>query len=218
VKRVAAFCTKCGVELSPDKRFCAACGAPVQPPGIPSSAATAAAYAHPAPAYGQPTASGNSAVKIILIVVGALLGLGLLAIALFTFAFWRGSRTIRHSDDGVSLSTPGGTVTIGPNSAVTAADLGVPIYPGALHGEGGMRIRSAKGEVISAVYSTPDPPGKVVDFYKSSLPGDASVRLSGQRALMTAGDKEKETWMISVNTDPADSSKTKITITHVKKF
>jgi hypothetical protein len=216
---MAAFCTRCGVALSPGTQFCTACGALAAPPGIPSSAAAASAYAQPAPAYGQPAPSGTSPLKVILIVVGVLIGLALLSILLFAFGVWRVSRTIHANGGGhgLILSTPGGTVTTGGASSVSDADLGIPIYPGAARGEGGLRVQSADGDVFTATYSTPDPPGKVIDFYKSNLPADASVMESGRGALITSGNKEKESWMITVNGDSSEGGKTRITIMHAKK-
>ena len=215
---MAITCEKCGAALPPGAQFCSACGAVAQPAGGSMNPAPGPLYAQPAPAGAPVHDSGASALKIVLVVIGALAGLGMLAIALFAFTVWRVSHTIHRSADGVTVSTSNGSVSMRSGSAATAADLGVPIYPGAVRGEGGVQIRSSNSEVVSAVYLTPDASSKVVDFYKNSLPGDAEVRLTGLHALMTAGDKNKETWMISVDTDSSDSSKTKITIMHVKKF
>jgi hypothetical protein len=166
----------------------------------------------------QVQAGGTSTLKVVLVIVGVLIGLGILAIALFSFTFWRIAHTVHRSADGFTVSTPNGTVSMQSSSSAAPADLGVPVYPGAVRGEGGMQIRSPKSEIISAIYSTPDPTDKVVEFYKNSLPGDATTRITGSKAVLTAGDKDKETWMIGVDTDPSDTSKTKITIMHVKKF
>lgn len=174
-------------------------------------------YGQPAPVYGQPVPAGNSAVKVILIVVGVLLALGLLAVALITFSVWRVSRAVHHTANGVSISTPNGTVTMGGNSSISEADLGVPVYPGATRAAGGMQIRSGKNQVVTAIYSTTDPSEKVVDFYKNKLPADSSVTVNGNRAVITAGDKDKESWLITANPDSSDSGKTQITIMHVKK-
>src|ERR1700724_3289320 len=102
------FCSKCGAELSSDARFCVGCGAPT---GFAASAAMPAGQA-PAgqiPAVPAAAAPSSGALKIILIIVGALVGLGLLSAVAVMFGLWRISRSV-HVDrsGGVTISTPGG--------------------------------------------------------------------------------------------------------------
>ncbi len=65
---MASFCAKCGAEVSSDKQVCPSCGAAAsaQPTAVQPTAA--------------PAKSGGSAVKIILIIVAIVVGLGLLGI------------------------------------------------------------------------------------------------------------------------------------------
>ena len=60
---MASFCAKCGAEISPDKQFCSACGAP--------AAVGGAVYA-PVQPVAAPAQSGSGAVKIVLIVVAVI--------------------------------------------------------------------------------------------------------------------------------------------------
>jgi uncharacterized OB-fold protein len=91
---MASYCGKCGTELSPDKQFCASCGAPVAAgfapvapvasySPVPSAPPPAAGFGTvaPAPPAVQPVAAGGSTVKIVLIVVGVIVLLGILAVA-----------------------------------------------------------------------------------------------------------------------------------------
>ena len=110
---LATFCTKCGTALTPDKQFCTACGAPTG-----ATAAPLPPFAGTAPtAYSQPLppspATGNSAVKIVLIVVGIFVGLGILGAAIFAFGVWRVSRTlhVEQHGDGVTVQTADGKIT-----------------------------------------------------------------------------------------------------------
>ncbi len=208
---MASFCTKCGAALSPEGQFCTACGAPAAPSGFVQAPAGA-------PVYAQPPSSGNTAVKIILVVIAVLIGMGILSALLAGFGVWRLSRIARANRDGVTFSTPNGAVTTGGGIDVTEEELGLPIYPGAVHGEGGMRIRTGNRSMVTATYSTPDAPNKVLDFYKSKLDGNASVIQTGTGGVISSGERDKESWMITVSADPAlNGGKTKIAIMHAKR-
>jgi len=209
---VAAFCTRCGAGLAPGVQFCTACGAPI-------TAATP-----PPPAYGQPVAiptepapASNGVVKIVIIVAGVIIGLGLLSSMAFMFGMWRLSHAVHVSRSGdVVVSTPNGTVSTGGASAVTEADLGVPIYPGAKRGEGGMQISAATGSMMTVVFSTPDPVSKVVDFYREKLGNNTSVIQGATGAVISSGDQNKQGVVITVGTDNGSDGGTKIAIMRTK--
>ena len=209
---MAAFCTRCGAALAPGVQFCTSCGAPA-----------AAAVAAP-PVYGQPGAvpvppapGGNSAVKIILIVVAVMVGLGIVSGMVFMFGLWRLSHAVRVSRGGdVVLSTPTGTISTGSAGGVSEADLGVPIYPGASRREGGMQINSASGSMVTVVFSTSDPVDKVVAFYKDKLGENASVIQSPTGAVISAGEKNKQGVVITVGTDNSNDGATTIAIMRTK--
>jgi len=207
---VAAFCMKCGAGLTPGVQFCTACGAAVG----------ASAPAQP-PVYGrldgvpvQPAPAGNSAVKVILIVVGVIIGLGLVSMMAFTFAVSRFFH-VNQRGNSVTLSTSGGTISTGTGANVSAADLGVPIYPGATRREGGMQINSANGSMVTVVFSTPDPISNVVDFYKGKLGGNVSVMTSDTGAVISAGDQNKQGVIITIGKDNS-SNGTAIAIMRTK--
>jgi len=212
---VAGFCTKCGTALPPNTQFCTACGAPMEAAAIAPPTAPPA-YGQPGVPYAPPPGSGSSALKVILIVVGVLVGLGILSSIIFMFGVWRVSRAmhVNRAGDSVTVSTPTGTITAGNTAVVSEADLGVPIYPGAARSEGGMQVNSANSSMVTVVYSTSDPVSKVVDFYKGKLGENTSVIQTGDGAVITSGkENNKESLVITVSPDTSSSDgQTKIGI------
>lgn len=208
---MAAYCTKCGAGLAPGVQFCTACGAPVAAPVAPQ-----ALHGQPATGPAQPAAA-SSAVKVILIVVAVIVGLGLLSGMGFMFGMWRLSRAVHVDRRGdVVVSTPNGTISTGNAAAVTAEDLGVPVYPGAARREGGMQITSGSGSMVTAVFSTSDPVSKVVDFYRDKLGANTSVIQGATGAVISAGEQNKQGVVITVGTDTENGGVTTIAIMRTK--
>lgn len=220
-----SFCTKCGAEVPIGSAFCPSCGtavatatpaSTVQPPPVyvqvppPQYSQPAPASYPPAP---PPTVSGGGALKIILIIVGVFVLLGVLAAGVIGFGVWRVSRAVRINSkgDGVSLSTPSGIITTGTASSVSEADLGVPVYPGAASGEGSMNIKTPAGSMITAIYLSPDPVSKVVDFYKARLGDQASIMETGAGTMISSGEDDKNKLIVTIT---QEMSKTKISIVH----
>ena len=204
---MATFCTQCGASIPEGNQFCTACGKPIGAAAAPSpqpgpatqpdwtpvvtpgtQPGTQPVYAQPV--YAQPVQQrSGGAIKVILIILGAFVGLGILCVALVMFGLWRVSRHVHVGNNGevsistpqgivkagggdngtVKITTPGGTLTAGSNATVTASDLGIDIYPGAARHEGGMQISTPKGSTVSAVFATDDPMDKVVSFYKDKM-------------------------------------------------
>jgi len=220
---VASFCTKCGAAVSPDAPFCTACGAPtgaaaIQPGVPPTSNYTYAAA--PAVPVAPPSSGGSSALKIILIIVGVFVGLGVIAACIFAFTIWRVSRAI-HVDgngDNVSIHTPGGTVSTSQTKTYSTSDLGTDPYPGAQSARGGMKMDLPGVKMVTGVFMTSDSKDKVVDFYKGKLGSSASVMDTPETTIITLGRGEKESVMVTVTQNPSqDDGKTKVAIVHTKK-
>jgi nitrate reductase NapE component len=226
---MASYCGKCGTELSPDKQFCASCGAPVaagfapvapvasyQP--VPPSPPPIAPY-NPgvaAPPAVQPAASGSSTVKIVLIVVGVLVLLGILAVAGFGFFVWRVSRAIHVSGTGdhASVSIPG-VMTANTTEKFSASDLGTDIYPGAQSEKGSVRMTLPTGSWLTAIYSTSDSKDQVVAYYKSKFGSESGVIDYGETAMLTLKKSDKELVTVTVSSKPnEDNGKTRIAIMH----
>jgi hypothetical protein len=226
-KTMAGFCTKCGAPASGDTAFCTSCGAPL---GTSAAAPAAAAYTPPvsnapaAPVYTPvavapvPATGGTSALKIILIIVGIFVGLGILSVCAIMFGIWRVSKAVKISNTnggGVSVSTPGGSFSAG-NVQVSASDLGTDIYPGAIQQQGAVRVSTPNGTAITAAYVTSDSMDKVIDFYKSKLGSGASVYQSDKSAVLTlTSEDKKDSVMVTISNQDADG-KTKIGILHSK--
>lgn len=239
---MAGFCTKCGAPLNEGVVFCTKCGAPAgattggpapsATPYTPPVSSTPAAYTPPAssapgsstytpppPAYtavGTPQqTSGNSAVKIILIIVAVFVGLGILSVCGIMFGIYRVSKAVHVSNNGsaVELTTPGGTFSAG-DTAVSPSDLGIDLYPGANQQKGAVRISTPKGSTVTAVFETGDSLDKVLSWYKDKLGSGASVYQSDKSAVLTMADDTKKTSVMVTISNEDNDGKTKIAIMH----
>jgi hypothetical protein len=203
-----AFCNSCGSNMETGAKFCPKCG-------TPAAAAGAAAPAVTPVAPGVP-AQSSSALKIILIVVAVIFGIGILGAGTLGFVFWRvAHHTHVVSRDGeVKVETPFGTVesTEDPNQA--ARNVGVALYPGATVSKGGsanMTIGSIHTATVQL--ETSDPPATVSDFYKTKFPSANIMSSQGDHYSLMIGDKNN---MTTISIDPRDGG-TRITIAKVTK-
>ena len=80
-----------------------------------------------------------------------------------------------------------------------------------------MRIHSGNSLMVTANYSTADSPNKVIDFYRNKLGGNSSVIQTGTGGIITSGQRDNESWMVTVSADSVANGKTKIAIMHAKK-
>ena len=195
---------------------CTACGAPV------AAGAAAAPPFQPVAATSQPVASpatsgGSSAVKIILIIVAVLIGLGILGAGIFGYTVWRISRAIHVSGPNgeVTLHTPGGTVTANSTQTFTASDLGTDIYPGATSAKGGMRMSLPSGSMVAGNFVTSDSKDQVVAFYKSKFGSQAAVMETSDGAILTMEKSKQDSLMLTITQKPDQfNGKTQIHIVH----
>jgi hypothetical protein len=209
---MASFCAKCGSALTANEQFCTSCGA--------AAATGGAAPAQPSAAQpvAAPASSGSSAVKIILIIVGVIVGLGILGLGAISYVGYRVSRAIHVSPGGqMTMQTPEGKVNFNTAQSYTAADLGVDPYPGAESTRGGIKMDLPTGSMVTGVYLTSDTKQQVVDFYKSKFGGTAAVFDTSDGAMLTQTVSKQESIMVTVTANPTrDNGKTRITITHTK--
>ncbi len=171
----------------------------------------------PNPAYPNvpppPTTSGNTVLKIVLIVVGVFVLLGVIVAGVIGVGVYTIAKSAHKDGNGnVSISTPGGTITAGQNVNVSAADLGVDLYPGATTGEGSMNMKTPNGSMVTAVYLSPDPSDKIVAFYKEKLGDQASIVQTSNGTVLSAGEKNKDNVVITIT---PEGSSSKIAIVHV---
>jgi hypothetical protein len=120
---------------------------------------------------------------------------------------------VSNNGSAVELTTPGGSFSAG-DTAVSASDLGVDLYPGANQQKGAVRISTPKGSTVTAVFETGDSLDKVLSWYKDRLGSGASVYQSDKSAVLTmADDTRKTSVMVTVGTSDSDG-KTSIVIVH----
>jgi len=173
----------------------------------------------PAQATAGGNKSGNTAIKIILVVIAIFVGLGILAAGVFGFAVWRISRAIHlnGSNGRVTVQTPGGSISTNRSMTFTASELGAEIYPGAESTPGGMRMDLPTGSIVSGAFLTSDSKDAVVSFYKSKFGSDASVFDGGDSAVITLNKAPQDSVVVTVSSKPSENDgKTKIMIVHTK--
>ena len=200
-----AFCNSCGATLATGAKFCTKCG--TTQPTTASSAGVPVATGEAAPKSG-------SELKIILIVVAVIVGLGILGLASAGFVAWRIARhsRINNRDGNVRVETPFGTVntTTDPNEA--ARDIGVDLYPGAEVVKGSSANVSFGGmHSAGAEFVTSDPAAKVADFYKSKFPDARLVSSEGSHYTIVSSQNKN---IVSINIEERDG-KTRIHISRV---
>lgn len=203
---MASLCSKCGVELPLGAQSCTACGTPV--------AAVAPAPVQPVAA---PAKSGSSALKIVLIVVAIIVGLGVIAAGAFGYVVYRVAHSIKAAANSgqISLPTPGGTFSANTSSTFTAADLGTDIYPGAEPGKGSLRMTLPTGSMVTAVYVTSDSKDQVIAFYKSKAAGETSVIDTPAGAMVTVNKSDQDSVLVTISSSPSEyDGKTMIHIVH----
>jgi hypothetical protein len=159
--------------------------------------------------------------KIVLIVIAVIVGLGVLGAGALGFMAWRVSKAIKVNENGngVSLSVPGGpSFSAGETTAVSDAELGVPSYPGAVREKGGLQMNSASASMVMAHYSTNDSMDQVVDFYKAKMGSGAVSVTTGNGTVLNSGGKDTDRVMVTVGPGSGDDAgKTTIVIMHTKK-
>jgi hypothetical protein len=182
---------------------------------------TPAAYPGSSPGYpGPPPPKGNG-LKIVLIVVAILVGIGIVGAAIVSYSVYRVVHTVKNSvnvDDkgNFSLNAASGGLSMGKNVTATEAELGVPVFPGATRGQGGLRMKTKNGSMITVVYKTSANADAVVSWYKSKMPGadEASSDANGATVLKT-GTKNDQTMVTIGPGTGSESSTTSIVIVRV---
>lgn len=204
-----AFCNSCGATLNAGAKFCSRCG--TTQPGAPAAATPV--FASPGTVPAAPQKSGN-ALKVILIVVAVIVGLGILGIAAVSFIGYRIAKHSRiHNDNGnVRVETPFGTMNTSTDPADAARNLGIDTYPGAEVVKGSTsNLAMGTMRTATADFDTSDAPGVVADFYKSHVPNANIVSSTADHYAIISTDKKN---MLSITIEPKDG-KTRIHIAKV---
>ena len=150
---------------------------PTQPPPLGSPQPNwPPTTAQPAAQPVAPAKSGMSATKIILIVVGVIVVLGILVVGVLGLAGWYIVKSVHRDANGqASLNLPFVSVQSVPSDKITEKDLGIPIYPGARPEKFGSLSKTDSFTILSAHFRTSDPGDKVIAFYKDKAGPDAQV-------------------------------------------
>jgi hypothetical protein len=152
-----------------------------------------------------PTATNapSSALKTILIIVGAIILIGIVGIASLTFIGVRLARHSRVTQEGehVKVETPFGTAETSKDPEDAAKELGVDVYPGAdPQKEGASTATFGRVRTVSAAFQSDDSVEKVCAFYRSKFP-NATVSTSDQnRCTIVSNDPPN---MITINVEPS---------------
>ncbi len=160
-----------------------------------------------------------NALKIVLIVLGVFVGIGLLTGAAAMLGLWKFSRAVKVDRSGqVTVATPQGSMTMG-TAEVSEAELGVPLYPNAkrYEGGGGVRVSTAEGSMTTSVFKTSDSPAQVMAFYRGKLGPKATFIETAEGGMITSDQGDKQGFMITVGHE--NNGPTMITIArgHSKK-
>ena len=184
-------------------------------PPTGSSATTPPSVPTPVP-VAVPPAGGSSALKIILIVVAVIIGIGILGIATVGIVGYRIARHthVHQEGDHVKVETPFGTAETSTDPDQAAKDLGIDLYPGAQAQKTGSSSASFGGiHTVTANFETTDAVDKVCAFYKTRFPNAMVSTMDQNRCTFVSNDQKN---MITINVQ-SNGDKTKIQATNVSK-
>jgi hypothetical protein len=183
-----AFCNSCGTPLNEGTKFCSKCGAAVS--GVP------AAFSQPIAPGPAPSKGGSSALKVILIIVGVIVLIGVLGMVTCGIVIHRAMKSARVSQkgDNVKVETPFGNMETSTDPDKTAQELGVEIYPGAqVQKAGTASVTFGSLHTVTANFESSDSVDKICDFYRQKFPS-AQVASSDQtHCSIVSGDKGNST-------------------------
>ena len=195
-----AFCNSCGATLNPGTKFCNKCGAAAAGPSAPGPALsplpTAPPYSPP------PSTGGSSALKIILIVIAIIVGLGILSVGAFSFFVYRVAKNahVTQKGDNVKIETPFGNISANdPDQAIK--ELGVDVYPGAqVQKQGTAAVTLFGVHSVTANFESGDSVDKVCEFYKAKFP-NANIKSSDQNQCNIVAGEQGNSTTVSVQSN-----------------
>jgi hypothetical protein len=204
-----AFCNSCGAPLNEGTKFCNKCGAAAS--GAPAAIAQPIAPGPPA------SKGGSSALKIILIVVGVFVLIGVLGMVTCGIVIHRAIKSahVSQKGDNMKVETPFGNMETSTDPDKTAQELGVEIYPGAeVQKAGTASVTFGSFHTVTAIFESNDSVDKICDFYRQKFPSAQVASSDQNRCSIISGDKGNST---TITVEPrGDGSKLTI-VTLTKK-
>ncbi len=167
------------------------------------------------PVATPPPKSGSSALKIILIIVGIFVGLGILAAGVVGYGIYRVAHAVHSAADGkIAMNLPGGTFSANTTQAVGESDLGIAIYPGATQGKGALHMTIAGKSMVTANYLTADSKDQVIAFYKEKVGPNAQSMTTDNGGEFTETNGSDSIVVTVMQSPNSNDGKTQITIVH----
>ena len=166
-----------------------------------------------------PPKKGSSALKIVLIIVGIFVAIGVIGAGMIGYGIYRVAHSIHKAADGqISFNTPKGSFSANTSSTITESDLGIAIYPGAAQAKGGLRMSIAGKSMVTANFLTSDSKDQVISFYKDKAgPNAQSISTDNGAQFVTAADNG-DTITVSISQIAGmNDGKTQITIIRASK-
>jgi hypothetical protein len=148
-----------------------------------------------------PPKKGPSALKIILIIIAIVVGLGIIAIGVVGYI---GYKVVKSGH--LQTST----------QPVSAADMGVPLYPGAQQ-KGNVRLTIAGRDTITATFLTSDSKDQVIAYYQSNLDPSAKYTPNNNGGSFILDKSSGDTIVTVSQTPNLENGQTQIVIVHATK-
>ncbi len=223
---MARFCTQCGSPAEEALRFCPKCGAQLAAAAAPAQAPAAQAtptIGAPTGAAAAPAKKGSPVLKIVLLVLGVFVLVGILSAAAGIYFLYKAKQKVSGMIEAAkTVSSAVGTPEVqirkgGAGSAAAAsATVDVPSYPGsAPTSSGGGISLGSLGGVSGQEFETSDPVEKVLDFYKEKFGSKISIVQSEGNATFSLKVGNAVT-TVTITRDE-EAGKTKINIARMGK-
>jgi hypothetical protein len=155
-----------------------------------------------APVADPPKKKGSSTLKIVLIIVGVCVGLGIIGAGVVGYGVYK----MAKSSNITTSAQP-----------VTESDMGVALYPGA-ESKANVRMTIAGKDMHTASFSTSDPKDQAIAFYQSKLGPDAKSSTSSRGETLMLDKGAGESVLVTVSQSPnMAGGKTQIVVVHATK-
>ncbi|MGH9590986.1 MAG: hypothetical protein ACRD25_11365 [Terracidiphilus sp.] len=173
----------------------------------------------PQPIAPPPGKQGSSALKIILIILGIIVVLGVIGVGVVSYGVYRVAKAVHTDTHGhFTMNTPLGAVHTVSSATFTEDDLGIAAYPGAEPSKNGVRLNVSGKTVITGIFLTADSMDKVVAFYKDKAGPSARLITTPQGVDLDRPEGTDTSVDIKIRQSAGiEGGRTRIIIQHVFK-